>query len=104
MSPRCTRKTVAHRVGTVSYLSPLRTRSDSRSCSEDYTTSLRWRKKHPARLSMILAALLVLVVIAVLLMSATALPGVSPANNLTREEAALFSKTSSAELPKTGGP
>jgi hypothetical protein len=80
------------------------TRSDYRSCSEDYTTSLRWRKKRPARLSMILAALVVLGVIAVLLMSATALPGVSPADNLTREEAALFSKTSSSELPKTGGP
>lgn len=108
MSTRCTRARTAHRVGTVGYSSPLstslRTRSDYRGCSEDYETSLRWRKKHPARLSMILAVLVVLGVTAVLLMRATALPGVSPAVNLTREEASLFSKTSSSELPKTGGP
>ena len=53
---------------------------------------------------MILAVLVVLGVTAVLLMRATALPGVSPAVNLTREEASLFSKTISSELPKTGGP
>ena len=115
MSPRCTRKTMAHRVGTGSHSSPLRTslrtRFDYRSCSEADKASLRWRKKHPARLSMILAVLLVLGVIAVLLMGATALPGVSPAVNPTREEASLFSKTSNSELqtsnselPKTGGP
>lgn len=99
---------MANRVGTADYSShlgtSLRSRSDYRGCSEDYKASLRWRKKNPARLSMILAVLLVLGVIAVLLIRATTLPGVSPAVHLTGEEASLFSKTSSSELPKTGGP
>jgi hypothetical protein len=53
---------------------------------------------------MILAVLLVLGVIAVLLIRATTLPDISPAANLTREEASLFSRATSSELPKTGGP
>jgi len=108
VAPRCTRKAMAHRVGAVNYSSPLstslRTRSDYRGCSEDYTTSLRWRKKPPARLRMILAILLVLGVIAVLLMMVSTLPDESPAASLTAEEVSLPSKTSSGELPKTGGP
>ena len=109
MSPRCTRKRMAHRVGPAGYYSSTwrtgsRTRSDSRDCSKNYKASSRRTKKHWARLSIILTVLLIVGVTAVLLLRTTVFPGASSAINPAGEEVSFSSKSSISELPKTGGP
>lgn len=112
MSPRCTRKRMAHRVGPAGYYSSTwrtgsRTRSDQRSYSKssnNYKASSRWTMKHWARLSIILTVLLIVGVTAVLLLRTTIFPGASSATKATGEEVSFSSKSSISELPKTGGP
>ena len=104
LSPECTRKKIAHRVGTVDYSSTLKTRSDHRDCSKNYTPSLRWRTKHSARLTLILTILLLVGVMAVLVMRATTLPDVSSAVHATGEGGSSSSVSGISQLPNTGGP
>ena len=108
MSQRCTRNRVVNRVGTASYPSTLeeslKTRSDYRNCSKNIKTSLKYRTKHSARLTLILTVLFMVGVIAVLVMRATTLSDLGSAVH-TAEEGGSFSSTSSIrQLPNTGGP
>ena len=105
VSQRCTpKRRTAHRLGTADYLSTSTTRSAYRDCSRNRKASLRWRKKHLPRLILMLLVLLMVGVMAVLLLRATTLPGVSSTVNATGGEVSLSSRTSISQLPKTGGP
>jgi hypothetical protein len=108
VSPRCTRNRMAHRVDTASYPSTLKesskTRSDYRDCSQNVKAGLRCRKKHSARLTLILTVLLMVVVIAVLVLGATTLPDVGSAVHATGEGGSFSSSSSISQLPNTGGP
>jgi uncharacterized BrkB/YihY/UPF0761 family membrane protein len=110
VSPRCTRKRVAHRVGTAGHSSisstGLRTMSGYRECSKKhYKTSLRGSKKQSvARLILILTVLLLVVVMAVLVMRATTLPSGSSAVHASGEGDSFSSISSMSQLPNTGGP
>ena len=108
MSPRCTRNRMAHRVGTASYPSTLKeglkTRSNYRDCSKNVKASLRCRKKHSARLTLILTVLIMVVVIAVLVLRASTLPDVGSAVHATGEGGSFSSTSSISQLPNTGGP
>jgi hypothetical protein len=108
VSPRCTRKRMALRVGSSAYSSPprigSRTRSDHRDCSQSYEASARRTNKHWIRLTLILTILLMVGVTAVLLSRATIFPSASSATNATGEQGSFSSKSSISELPKTGGP
>ena len=108
VSPRCTRKRMAHRVGAAGYSSSLRTslstRSDYRDCFKNYNASLGWRKNHSLRLILFLTVLLMVVVMAVLLLRATTLPSVSSAVHATGEGGSFSSSSSISQLPNTGGP
>ena len=108
MSPRCTRNRVVNRVGTASYPSTLKeslkTRSDYRDCSKNVKAGLRCRRKHSARLTLILTVLLMVGVIAVLVLRATTLPSVSSAVHTTEEGGSFSSTSSISQLPNTGGP
>ena len=108
VSPRCTRQRMAHRVGAAGYSSTLRislsTRSAHRDYSKNYKASLRWRKKHSARLILFLAVLLMVGVMAVLVLRAITLPGGSSAVHATGEGGSFSSTSSISQLPKTGGP
>ena len=109
MSPRCTRKRMAHRVGPSGYYSSTsrtgsRTSSERSGCSKNYKASSTWAKEHRARLTVIFMVLLVVGATAVLLLRATISPGASSTINATGEEVSFSSKSSISELPKTGGP
>jgi hypothetical protein len=108
VSPRCTRKRMALRVGSSAYSSPprigSRTSSDHRGCSQSYEASARWTNKQWTLLILILTVLLMVGVTAVLLSRATIFPGASSATNATGEQVSFSSKSSISELPKTGGP
>jgi hypothetical protein len=110
VSPRSTRKRVAHRVGTAGHSSisstGLRTISGYRECSKkNYKTSLRRSKKQSAaRLTMILTVLLLVGVMAVLAMRVTTLPSGSSAVHATEEGGSFSSTSSMSQLPNTGGP
>ena len=108
VSPRCTRQRMVHRVGAAGYSSTLRTtlntRSDYRDCSKSYKTSLRWRKKHSARLILLLTVLLMVGVMAMLVFRATTHPGGSSAVHATGEGGSFSSSSSISQLPRTGGP
>jgi len=108
VSPRCTRNRMAHRVGTASnpltLKESLKTRSDYRDCSKNVKAGLRCGKKHSARLTLILAVLLMVGVIAVLVLRATILPDVGSAIHATGEGGSFSSTSSISQLPNTGGP
>jgi hypothetical protein len=108
VSPRCTRKRMAHRVGAAGYSSTLRTslstRSDYRDCSKNYKASLGWRKNHSLRLILFLTVLLMVGVMAVLVLRAITLPGDSSAVHPTGEGGSFSSSSSISQLPRTGGP
>jgi hypothetical protein len=108
MSPRCTRKSMPHRVGPSGYSSTsrtgLRTNFERRGCSKNYKASSTLAKEYWARWTVIFTVLLVVGVTAVLLLRATISPGASSAINATGEEVSFSSKSSISELPKTGGP
>jgi hypothetical protein len=109
VSPRCTRKRMALRVGPAGYYSSTwttgsRTRSDHRGCSQSYEASARWTNKQWTLLILILTVLLMVGVTVVLLSRATIFPGASSATNATGEQVSFSSKSSISELPKTGGP
>jgi hypothetical protein len=108
VSPRCTRNRMAHRVGTASYPSTLKeglkTRSNYRDCSKNVKASLRCRKKHSARLTLILTVLFMVGVIAVLVLRASTLPDVGSAVHATGEGGSFSSTSSISQLPNTGGP
>jgi hypothetical protein len=108
VSPRCTRKRMAHRVGAAGYSSTLRTslstRPDYRDCSKNYKASLRWRKMYSARLILFLTVLLIVGVMAVLVLRAITFPGGSSAVHATGERGSFSSTSSISRLPNTGGP
>jgi hypothetical protein len=65
---------------------------------------LRCRKKHSARLTLILTVLLMVGVIAVLVLRATTLPDVGSAVHATGDGGSFSSTSSISQLPNTGGP
>jgi hypothetical protein len=107
VSARCTRRTMAHRVGAAGYSSTLRTtmstRPTHRECSKNYKASLRWRN-HSLRLILSLTVLLLVGVMAVLVLEATNHPGGSSAVHATGEGGTFSSSSSISQLPRTGGP
>ena len=110
VSPRCTRKRVANRVGTAGHSSisstGLRTMSGYREYyKKNYKTSLRRSKKQSAaRLTVILTVLLLVGVMAVIVMRATNLPSGSSAIHASGEGGSSSSTSSMSHLPNTGGP
>jgi uncharacterized BrkB/YihY/UPF0761 family membrane protein len=110
VSPRCTRKSIAHRVGTAGHSSisgtGLRTISGYRECSKkNYRTSLRRSKKQSAmRLTVILTVLLLVGVMAVIVMRVTTPPSGSSAIHASGEGGSSSSTSSMSHLPNTGGP